>query len=302
MSNKLIGLENILIDLINLHNSNRLPNKILLSGTQGIGKGVLSKHLLNYILSKNEPFGYDLKKFQINSINKSYKLFENNTHPNVFKIQKKMDKKNIDIDQIREMIKFQNSSSFNDKTRFVLIEDANLLNVNSINALLKSLEEPNNNFSFILTHNSHKTLLETLKSRCIEFKVNLKNEFVKNIVNSYFSENVYDHISSDFKNYYHNPVFLINLSNYFNENNFDIKNISIEDLLNEIATNSLYLKNEFISLNLNLFIELYFYKNINTHKKNIFKAKEYFLKKLSNVKKYNLDIETFFLEFKVLLK
>ena len=37
-------------------------------------------------------------------------------------------------------------------------------------------------------------------------------------------------------------------------------------------------------------------------KKNIFKAKEYFLKKLSNVKKYNLDLETFFLEFKDLLK
>ena len=30
--------------------------------------------------------------------------------------------------------------------------------------------------------------------------------------------------------------------------------------------------------------------------------KEYFLKKLSNVKKYNLDIETFFLEFRDLLK
>ena len=53
MSNTLIGLGDVLNDLINLHNSNRLPNKLLLSGTQGIGKGVLSKHLLNYILSKN---------------------------------------------------------------------------------------------------------------------------------------------------------------------------------------------------------------------------------------------------------
>jgi len=61
MSNTLIGLGDVLNDLINLHNSNRLPNKLLLSGTQGIGKGVLSKHLLNYILSKNEPFEYDLK-------------------------------------------------------------------------------------------------------------------------------------------------------------------------------------------------------------------------------------------------
>ena len=69
MSNTLIGLGDVLNDLINLHNSNRLPNKLLLSGTQGIGKGVLSKHLLNYILSKNEPFEYDLKKLQINSQN-----------------------------------------------------------------------------------------------------------------------------------------------------------------------------------------------------------------------------------------
>ena len=59
MSNTLIGLGDVLNDLINLHNSNRLPNKLLLSGTQGIGKGVLSKHLVNYILSKNEPFEYD---------------------------------------------------------------------------------------------------------------------------------------------------------------------------------------------------------------------------------------------------
>ena len=76
MSNTLIGLGDVLNDLINLHNSNRLPNKLLLSGTQGIGKGVLSKHLLNYILSKNEPFQYDLKKLQINPSNKSFKLFE----------------------------------------------------------------------------------------------------------------------------------------------------------------------------------------------------------------------------------
>ena len=92
------------------------------------------------------------------------------------------------------------------------------------------------------------------------------------------------------------------MSIYFNENNLDIQNFSIEDLLYEITINPLHLKNEFILLNLNLFIELYFYKNINAQKKNIFNAKEYFLKKLSNVKKYNLDIETFFLEFKDLLK
>ena len=56
MSNTLIGLGDVLNDLINLHNSNRLPNKLLLSGTQGIGKGVLSKHLLNHYLYNFQAF------------------------------------------------------------------------------------------------------------------------------------------------------------------------------------------------------------------------------------------------------
>ena len=57
------------------------------------------------------------------------------------------------------MIEFQNTSSFNNKERFVLIEDANLLNQNSVNALLKSVEEPNNNLNYIITHNSNFKLI-----------------------------------------------------------------------------------------------------------------------------------------------
>ena len=54
---------------------------------------------------------------------------------------------------------------------------------------------------------------------------------------------------------------------------------------------------DFIKDHLNLFIELFFYKNINISKKISFKIKKYFYKKLSFVKKYNLDFESFFLEF-----
>ena len=124
MKNILIGHDEILSSLINLYKSNKLPNKILLNGPNGIGKKILSKHLLNYILSINEEFSYNLEKLQINPKNRSFKLLENSSHPNVFKIAKKGDKKNIEISQIREMIKFQNSSSFNNNMRFVLIENS----------------------------------------------------------------------------------------------------------------------------------------------------------------------------------
>ncbi len=301
MKNILFGHDETFSNLINLYKSNNLPSKILINGPNGIGKRILSKHLLNFILSGNEEFSYSLEKLQINPENRSFKLLENNSHPNVFRISKREDKKNIDISQIREMTKFQNSSSFNNNMRFVLIENSQFLNLNSINALLKCIEEPNNKLTYIITHNSNYKLLETLKSRCIEFKINLKHEYSELIVNNYFSNNLYQEISQDFKNYYNNPSFLISYINFTNNENLDFTSLTIESLLIKISNNINLLKNDFIKNNLNLFIELFFYKNINVQKKNLFKAKEYFLNKLSNVNKYNLDKETYFLEFGQLL-
>ena len=122
MTNKLIGYNNIIQDLVNLYNVKKLPNIILLSGKKGIGKSLLAKHFLNFIYSKDENHEYSLKNLELNNLNRSFKLLENNSHPNVFNITKKDDKKNIEISQIREMIQFQNKSSFNDKIRYIIIK------------------------------------------------------------------------------------------------------------------------------------------------------------------------------------
>ena len=105
-----------------------MPNKILLTGKSGIGKSLLVDKFLNCIFNDN-------------------KLIKSNVHPNILKI-KKSDKKNIDIDQIREMMQFQNRSSFNDNDRFIVIEDVENLNINSSNALLKSIESQIINFFY----------------------------------------------------------------------------------------------------------------------------------------------------------
>ena len=94
---------------------------------------------------------------------------------------------------------------------------------------------------------------------------------------------------------------MISYIDFTNKEGLDFSTLKIEDLLIKIFNNMNLIKNDFIKNNLNLFIELFFYKNINLHKKNLFKAKEYFLNKLSNVNKYNLDKETYFLEFGQLL-
>ena len=154
----------IFSDLSKLYKSNKLPNKILLSGEKGIGKSTIAYHLINLVLSKNEEYCYDTTNNIINTENKSYKLVQNKSNPNFQLIDVAHDKKNIDINQIRELIINLNKSSFNLKPRFILIDNIELLNINSINALLKILEEPNENIFFILINNNRK-VLPTLKSR-----------------------------------------------------------------------------------------------------------------------------------------
>ena len=68
-----------------------------------------------------------------------------------------------------------NKSSLNNKPKFVLIDNSEYLNKNSINVLLKEIEEPNDNIYFLLIQNQ-KTLLSTLTSRFIKFNINLTNK------------------------------------------------------------------------------------------------------------------------------
>ena len=228
---------------------------------------------------------------------KRTKLIENQSHPNVYNIDLLCEKKSIEISQVREMMQFQNHSSFNNKIKFIIIESIEDLNLNSANALLKSIEEPNKNLFFILTYNTGNIIPDTLKSRCLEFKLSLNINEVKLIVNNYFNENIYDLICKDYINYYNSPSFLISLVLFLKDKDKELTNFYIESFIYDIIKNKHYIYDKFIKDNLNIFLELFFYKNINKSKKISYKIKNYFYFKLSEIKKYNLDLETFFLEF-----
>ena len=176
-------------NFIGLYKNKKLPNKILLSGEKGIGKSTLAYHLINCILSFDEEHSYDKKNFTINPENKTFKLILNKSNPNFISIDIEEDKKSIDINQIRNLILNLSKSSFNTKPRLVLIDNIELLNINSVNALLKIVEEPNDNIFFILINNNKK-ILPTLKSRCLNYNINLKSEESFDISNKILGENV----------------------------------------------------------------------------------------------------------------
>ena len=282
--------------LYKLSINDTLPNKILLSGEKGIGKSTLAYHLINFVLSENEEHPYDFENNIINSDNKSYKLIQNKSNPNFQLIDVLQDKKNIDINQIRELIINLNKSSFNKKKRFVLIDNIELLNLNSINALLKILEEPNENINFILINNN-KRVLPTLKSRCLNFKVFLTKDQSIRIVNKLLNDDINTIINKKLFNYYSTPGKLLKLINLSNEYNLDLANSDLNTTLTTIIKDKIYKKDKSIIEIVYSFIELYFRNNISSKNISLLKSYHYFLEKINNTKIYNLDEETLFMEF-----
>jgi len=197
---QLYGLDKYFHEITKLYHFKKMPNKILFSGNKGSGKSTLAYHVINYILSEHEENKYDVKKFMIDDKNRSFNLMRNGCHPNFYLIDLIDDKKNIDINQIRQMIHYTNKSSFNEMPRFILIDNVENLNKNSTNALLKIVEEPNENIFFILIHNNSKNILPTLKSRCITFKIDLTFDESITITNLILNDNLFELINNELIN------------------------------------------------------------------------------------------------------
>ncbi len=282
--------------LSKLSKNDTLPNKILLSGEKGIGKSTLAYHLINFVLSENEEHPYDFENNKINPDNKSYKLILNKSNPNFYLIDVLEEKKNIDINQIRELIINLNKSSFNNKKRFVLIDNIELLNLNSINALLKILEEPNENINFILINNN-KRVPSTLKSRCLNFKVFLTKDQSIRIVNQLINDDINAIINNKLFDYYATPGKLFRLIKLSEEYDLDLVNFDLNTILKTIIKDKIYKKDKSIIEIIYSFIELYFRNNISIENISLLKSYNYFLEKISNTRTYNLDEETLLMEF-----
>ena len=288
----LYGLQDYFLNFVKLFEQKKLPSKILLTGQKGIGKCTLAYHLVNFILSKDEEMSYDLNKFEIKSSNRSFKLIQNGSCPNFSLIDVNADKKNIDIEQIRELIIQLNKSSFNTKPRFVLIDNIEYLNLNSVNALLKTLEEPNENIFFILI-NSNKKIIPTLLSRCLNFNISIENDKVNEISSLLFDKNIDDLINKDLLNYYSTPGEIYNLLRFSEEKKIDLKELNLKDFLFKLISENIYKDDKQTKSFVYNILELFLIRDISVSNSDVY---NYFLKRINDFKKFNLDDESLFLE------
>ena len=168
---ELFGFKREFNFLKSLIDKNRLPKSLLISGEKGVGKLTLINHFLCSYLDKQN---YDLKN---NKVVKDiiHNQFMNNLHPSVIFL-KGSDFSKIKIDNIRDLKVKILKTSLNNEKRFIILDSVDIFNINSLNALLKIIEEPSENNFFILTNNNSKKIPETVKSRCIELKIIMKSE------------------------------------------------------------------------------------------------------------------------------
>ena len=289
----LFGYESFFNSFIKLFLLGKLPKAILLTGPKGLGKSTFLYHFINFILSKNEEKKYSIKNQKINEDNLSYKLLSNNTHPNFFLLDKHLSDNEIKIENVRFLRKFLTKTSYSKNLKLVLIDNAESLNKNSLNALLKPIEEPTTNTFFFVVYNSFSNIPDTLKSRCFEYKIffteDEKRKILDKIVSSENNNRKFNYIEKSL--YAETPGNIINYM--LNFNNVD------EEILSNKLLSIIYLtdkykkdknKNTFSSLL--LLIEL-FYNDLC--KKNVSRINFYYfnyikiLKKLNDMKKYNLD-------------
>tara|TARA_Y100000590_G_C15645670_1_gene986764 strand:- start:370 stop:1308 length:939 start_codon:yes stop_codon:yes gene_type:complete len=283
-----------------LYSQEKLPNKILIKGKKGIGKSTFAYHFINYILSLEEEYSYNIKNLTINFNNKSYNLIKNSVHPNLYDINLEEKKKTIEIEKIRDVIKFNNHSGLYDKKKIILIDDAEFLNTNSSNALLKLIEEPNQNTIIILILDSSKKILETLNSRFVSFFFHLTFDETIEITNKVLDVNIHEHINNEYLNLFLTPSFLIQLFSFSKEEKIDLNETKLKEFINIIIDKSLYKKNIFLSNNFNIFLELYLNQliKINKNKENIYMNYNKLIKNINFANKFNLDKDNIYYDFK----
>ena len=149
-------------ELNTLLKEGRLPHALLFTGKTGIGKKLCAQILAAAILCNHDhaPCG----------ICDNCRAMAAGTHPDYYELTPEVRGKStriIRIEAIREMQTVVSRSAVLAGKRVVLIDDADTMNEPAANSLLKTLEEPEGQVTFILIARDRSGLLDTIVSRCM---------------------------------------------------------------------------------------------------------------------------------------
>ena len=149
--NNIVGNENVKAFLDKTINENHILHSYLFSGIDGIGKTIFAREFARKILC--------LEKEE----NEKY---NNHNHPDFYEIEP--ENNIIKIEQIRQMQEKILEKPITSIRKVYIIIDSDTMTKEAQNCLLKTLEEPPEYATIILTTANESKLLNTIKSRCMK--------------------------------------------------------------------------------------------------------------------------------------
>ena len=144
-------------------NKGNIGGAYIFSGPDNLGKTTMAVYFAQSILCQDHNTSV-LPCGQCPSC-LSFRQSEAISHGDVHIIKKEKDKKNISVEQARDLIKFLSLSSFLNSYKIGIIKHAGSLSIEAANALLKTLEEPKKNVVIILVAANADELPQTIVSR-----------------------------------------------------------------------------------------------------------------------------------------
>jgi len=287
---KLYNLKENFRFISELYSKKNLPKVLMFSGNKGSGKSTLINHFLYSIFDIEN---YDKETFSIIQKSSFLKQFQNNIFSNIIYING-ADYKSVKIEDIRNLKKQILKSTISKKDRFIILDDIELFNLNSLNSLLKIIEEPSQKNYFFLVNNKSKPLIETIKSRALEIKIILKEkqrlEIIDKLVNFYKLDLILDPKTSQLS-----PGNFVKFNFICKEYDISPSNDFIKNLSFLLA---LYKKKkDILIINLLFYLADQYFKYIKDKNllKNdkIFEIKNYIMDNLNKFILYNINQNSF---------
>lgn len=146
--------------LLAQHQQERLPHALLLSGHAGTGKRLFALALASYVLC-SEPFEGKACGHCKNCL-----LLSAGSHPDFMMLEPEEKSRVIKVDQVRSLKNFSSQTAQMSGFKVIIVQPADVLNINAANALLKDLEEPPAKTLFLLISDQPEQISATIRSRC----------------------------------------------------------------------------------------------------------------------------------------
>ena len=146
----------------------------ILEGPKGIGKNLFTLEIAKGFLCNSKP------NIEICNECQSCHIFNEFNHPDFYQIKTLEEKKQISINQIKEIQEPLYESSFLGFNKVFIINPLDKLTKEAFDAFLKNLEEPPANSIFLLVSHRYQSLPLTIKSRCIHISLHVpKTDLIK---------------------------------------------------------------------------------------------------------------------------